>query len=136
MILPGFTWQNNNHTHTWGAWTSNGDSAHSRTCACGITETVNCSGGTATCTEQAVCDLCGAAYGTVNSDNHANLVHVPAKAATTREEGNIEYWYCEACGKYFSDAKAEHEIAQADTVMQAPTIRQFRKLSHHHPRQD
>lgn len=117
MILPGFTWQNNNHTHTWGAWTSNGDSAHSRTCACGITETVNCSGGTATCTEQAVCDLCGAAYGTVNSDNHANLVHVPAKAATTREEGNIEYWYCEACGKYFSDAKAEHEITQADTVI-------------------
>ena len=117
MILPGFTWQNNNHTHTWGAWTSNGDSAHSRTCACGITETVNCSGGTATCTEQAVCDLCGAAYGTVNSDNHANLVHVPAKAATTREEGNIEYWYCEACGKYFSDAEAEHEITQADTVI-------------------
>ena len=41
MVLPGFTWQNNNHTHTWGAWTSNGDGTRTRTCDCGASETVN-----------------------------------------------------------------------------------------------
>ena len=114
--LPVFKWQGDTHEHS-GAWTSNGDGTHSRTCACGVTETVNCSGGTATCTKQAVCNLCGVAYGAVNSDNHANLVHVLAKAATTSEEGNIEYWYCEACDKYYSDEGTKNEILQSETVI-------------------
>ena len=63
MVLPGFIWQNNNHTHTWGAWMSNGDGTHTHACACSVTETVNCSGGTATCKERAVCDVCKAEYG-------------------------------------------------------------------------
>lgn len=62
MVLPGFTWQNNNHTHNWGAWTSNGDGTHSRACACGVTETAKCSGGTATRTARAVCQVCGQPY--------------------------------------------------------------------------
>ena len=66
-VLPGFTWQNNNHTHTWGAWTSNGDGTHSRTCACGVTETAKCSGGTATRTARAVCQVCGQPYGQLAS---------------------------------------------------------------------
>ena len=118
MVLPGFTWQNNNHTHTWGAWMSNGDGTHTHACACSVIETVNCSGGTATCKERAVCDVCKAEYGATAPDNHGGkLKHVEAKAATTSEEGNIEYWYCETCGKYYSDAGTKNEITQAETVI-------------------
>ena len=46
-----------------------------------------------------------------------SLTHVAAKAATTKSEGNIEYWHCEACGKYFSDNAATKEITQAETVI-------------------
>ena len=45
------------------------------------------------------------------------LTHVPAKAPTTSEAGNIEYWYCPVCGKYFADANGDHEITQAETVI-------------------
>ena len=73
-------------------------------------------GGTATCTERAVCEVCGKAYGEPDPKNHTDLEHIPAKAATKTAEGNIEYWYCEDCGKYFADAAATKEIKQADTV--------------------
>ena len=114
MTLPVFKGQGDAHTHNWGAWTSNGDGTHSRVCACGVTETANCSGGTATCTAKATCADCGAEYGNHHGDK---LKHVVAKDATTREEGNIEYWHCEACGKYFSDNAATKEITQAETVI-------------------
>ena len=269
MVLPGFTWQSNNHTHTWGKWMSNDDDTHSRTCACGVTETGKCSGGTATCTEKATCSTCGTVYGSVlghdwaaatctapktckvckitegtalghtggtatctekavcstcnqaygevdpnnhvggeelrnkkdatctekgytgdtyckgcntmikagteinaldhdwgkwssnkdgthtrvcsrdkshtesgncssgkadcchkaectvcggkygnlDPDNHSDLKHFPAKRATTRAEGNIEYWYCSGCGKYYRDEEATKEITQKDTVI-------------------
>ena len=83
-----------------------------------MTVTVNDghTGGTATCTERAVCEICGKAYGDLDGNHHANLKHIPAKAATKTAEGNIEYWYCEDCGKYFADAAATKEIKQADTV--------------------
>ena len=83
-----------------------------------MTVTVNDghTGGTATCTERAVCEVCGKAYGEPDPKNHANLKHIDAKAATKTAEGNIEYWYCEDCGKYFADAAATKEIKQADTV--------------------
>ena len=74
------------------------------------------SGGTATCTAQAVCDVCGKPYGDLNPAKHTALQHVAAKAATTEAEGNIEYWYCEGCSKYYSDAAATKEITQAQTV--------------------
>ena len=45
------------------------------------------------------------------------LTHVPAKAPTTSADGNIEYWYCPACGRYFADANGDHEITQAETVI-------------------
>ena len=73
-------------------------------------------GGTATCTERAVCEVCGKAFGDLDGNHHANLKHIDAKAATKTAEGNIEYWYCEDCGKYFADAAATKEIKQADTV--------------------
>ncbi len=48
-----------------------------------------------------------------------DLNHVPASAATSRVNGNIEYWHCEGCGKYYADAKARTEITQASTVIPA-----------------
>ena len=75
------------------------------------------SGGTATCVKKATCDVCKAEYGDIDASNHEGLKHVEAKAATKDQEGNIEYWYCEDCGKYFADKAGEKEIAQADTVI-------------------
>ena len=48
---------------------------------------------------------------------HTNIQEIPAKAATCTEEGNIEYWYCDECGKYFSDAEGETEITLSDTLI-------------------
>ena len=109
-----------NDGHTYGEWTSNGDGTHTRRCTvdgCTGSETKDCSGGTATCTEKAKCSVCGVGYGDLNPAHHANLVNVPAKAATTSAEGNIEYWHCGGCGKYYKDAAAQDEITQEDTVI-------------------
>ncbi len=76
----------------------------------------NHTGGKATCAEKAICELCGKAYGELNASNHTNLVSFPAKAATTNAEGNIEYWRCEGCGKYFADSAGTKEITAKDTV--------------------
>lgn len=46
-----------------------------------------------------------------------DLTHVAAKPATTTAEGNIEYWHCERCGKYFSDSNGSNEISKADIVI-------------------
>ena len=144
--------------HDWGAWTSNGDGTHTRTCTvdgCSAgTQTENCidankdhkcdicdyiisecaddnkdhkcdycgkkltehTGGKATCKDKAKCEVCGAEYGELDPKNHTNLKHFPAKAATKTAEGNIEYWYCSGCKKYYKDATATQEIKQADTV--------------------
>ena len=74
------------------------------------------SGGKATCTQNAVCEICKASYGSLDPNNHTDLKHVDAKAATAAEEGNIVYWYCDGCKKYFSDAAATKEITKAATV--------------------
>ena len=105
--------------HTFGEWTSNGDGTHSRKCTvdgCKGVETMACSGGTATCAEKAVCEYCGKAYGKPDSNNHTDLKHIDAKAATKTAEGNIEYWYCGGCDKYYSDKDGINEIKKADTV--------------------
>ena len=83
-----------------------------------MTVTVNDghTGGTATCAERAVCEVCGKAYGELDPKNHTDLKHVPAKAATEDAEGNIEYWYCKGCGKYYCDKDGTKEIKKADTV--------------------
>ena len=75
------------------------------------------SGGNATCRDKAKCDVCGKSYGELNPKKHADLKHINAKAAATDAEGNIEYWYCDGCNKYFSDAAAAKEISKADTVI-------------------
>ena len=105
--------------HTFGEWASNGDGTHSRECTvdgCKGVETMACSGGKATCTEKAVCEYCGKAYGKTDLNNHTDLKHINAKAATEDAEGNIEYWYCGGCDKYYSDKDGINEIKKADTV--------------------
>ena len=119
--LPVFKGQGDAHTHNAvnpNNWEFN-ETEHWQVCACGaVFNKRGHSGGTANCTEKAVCADCGAKYGNTNSSNHDDkLKHVEAKAATTSEEGNIEYWYCEACGKYYSDVGAENEIPQSETVI-------------------
>ena len=83
-----------------------------------MTVTVNDghTGGTATCAERAVCEVCGKAYGEPDPNSHTDLKHIPAKAATEDAEGNIKYWYCEGCNKYYSDKDGTKEITKADTV--------------------
>ena len=73
-------------------------------------------GGNKTCRDKAVCEACGKSYGELDPNNHTDLKHFPAKAATEDSEGNIEYWYCSGCGKYYSDKDGAKEIAKADTV--------------------
>ena len=144
--------------HNWGAWTSNEDGTHTRTCTvdgCSAgTQRENCidankdhkcdicdyiisecaddnkdhkcdycgkkltehTGGKATCKDKAKCEVCGAEYGELDAKNHTNLKHFPATAATKTTEGNIEYWYCEGCGKYYSDKDGTKGIKKADTV--------------------
>ena len=108
-----------NDGHTFGEWASNGDGTHSRKCTvdgCKGVETMACSGGKATCAEKAVCEYCGKAYGKTDLNNHTDLKHIYAKAATKTAEGNIEYWYCGGCDKYYSDKDGINEIKKADTV--------------------
>ena len=73
-------------------------------------------GGKATCKDKAVCEVCGKSYGKLDPKNHTDLKHFPTKAATEDSEGNIEYWYCSGCNKYYSDKDGTKEIAEADTV--------------------
>ena len=73
-----------------------------------------CSGGTATCSEKAVCTICNTPYGEKNVNNHNNLKKTEAKDATVDTEGNKEYWSCDECEKYFldSDAKTETTLSE------------------------
>ncbi len=73
-------------------------------------------GGKATCKDKAKCEICGAEYGELDPKNHADLKYFPAKAATKTAEGNIEYWYCDGCNKYYSDKDGTKEIKKAETV--------------------
>lgn len=77
------------------------------------------SGGTATCTKKAVCGFCGEEYGGIDPSNHTNLVKTEARAATCTEAGNIAYWHCDACDKYFSDKNGTTEITLEGTVLKA-----------------
>ena len=73
-------------------------------------------GGKETCRDKAVCEVCGKSYGKLDPKNHTDLKHFPAKAATEDADGNIDYWYCSGCNKYYSDKDGTKEIAKADTV--------------------
>lgn len=86
--------------HNWGEWTSNGNGTHTRTCSnnSSHTETGNCSGGTATCTEKAVCEICNADYGELNASNHTGGTEVRGRVeATTSADGYTGDTYCKGC---------------------------------------
>lgn len=114
--LPVFKGQGDAHDHQSSDWEHN-DTEHWQVCTCGVVfHKAAHSGGKATCTQNAVCEICKASYGSPDKNNHTDLKHIDAKAATVAEEGNIEYWYCGDCDKYFSDAAATKEITKAATV--------------------
>ena len=95
-----------NNGHTFGEWVSDNDGKHTRKCTvdgCDAFETENCSGGNATCTEKAVCDVCGKVYGKFDGTNHEGGV----QEWTTRTAFNHEQkWNC--CGAVIVASEA-HE---------------------------
>ena len=98
-------------------WTSDGENHWHKCSRCdAIDGKAAHSGGEATCSAKAKCEVCGAEYGELDANNHSDLKHIDAKAATKTAEGNIEYWYCEGCNQYFSDKDGTKEIKKADTV--------------------
>ena len=114
--LPVFKGQGDAHDHQSNDWKHN-ETEHWQVCTCGaVFHKAAHSGGKATCKAKAVCEFCKESYGSLDSNNHTDLKHIDAKAATAAAEGNIEYWYCEDCDKYFSDAAATKEITKAATV--------------------
>ena len=115
--LPVFKTQTGDkHDHQSSNWKSN-ETEHWQVCTCGaVFNKAAHSGGKATCKAKAVCDICKESYGSLDQNSHADLKHIAAKAATAAAEGNIEYWYCDGCKKYFSDAAATKEITKAATV--------------------
>ena len=114
--LPVFNGQGDAHAHQSSDWESN-ETEHWQVCTCGaVFHKAAHSGGKATCKAKAVCEICKESYGSLDPNNHTDLKHIDAKAATAAAEGNIAYWYCDGCGKYFSDAAATKEITKAATV--------------------
>ena len=96
------------HTHVWGAWISNGDGTHTRTCAkdSSHTETNACSGGTATCQSSAICAVCNTAYGAKDMTNHTGGTEVrDSVEATTSTEGYTGDTYCKGCDTKLADGK-------------------------------
>ena len=95
-----------NNGHTFGEWVSDNDGKHTRKCTvdgCDAFETENCSGGNATCTEKAVCDVCGKAYGEIDGTNHEGGVQEwTTKTAFVHEQK----WNC--CGAVIVSSEA-HE---------------------------
>ena len=85
--------------HDWGAWTSAGNGTHTRSCTrsiCREFERANCTGGTATCSAKAVCEVCGGKYGERNPNNH-DLVHHNEQAPTCTGIGWNAFDTCSRC---------------------------------------
>lgn len=96
------------HTHVWGAWISNGDGTHTRTCAkdSSHTEKESCSGGIATCQNSAICAVCNTAYGAKDMTNHTGGTEVrDSVEATTSTEGYTGDTYCKGCNTKLADGK-------------------------------
>ena len=106
--------------HDWGAWTPNGNGTHTGSCTrCSEVKTASCTGGTATCTAKAVCEVCGGEHGEKDPNNH-DLVHFRAKAPTCTEIGWDAYDLCVRCGYTTrKELPAQHDLVQHDA--KAPT---------------
>ena len=105
--------------HEWGAWSSAGNGTHTRSCTrsnCDAVDTASCTGGTATCSTKAVCEVCGEEYGEKDSNNH-DLEQHEAKAPTCTEIGWDAYETCSRCDHTtYAELPALNHDYQAVTV--------------------
>lgn len=104
--------------HAWGEWSSAGNGTHTRSCTnyCREVDTANCTGGKATCSAKAVCEVCGGEYGEKDPNNH-DLVHHAAKAPTCTEIGWNAYDTCKNCDyTTYAEVPALNHDYQAVTV--------------------
>lgn len=100
--------------HAWGEWSSAGNGTHTRSCTnyCREVDTAKCTGGTATCTAKAVCEVCDTAYGEKDPNNH-DLVQHAAKAPTCTEKGWDAYEACKNCNYTTrKELPAQHDLEQ------------------------
>ena len=108
--------------HAWGEWSSAGNGTHTRSCTnyCREVDTAKCTGGKATCSAKAVCEVCGGEYGEKDSNNH-DLVQHAAKAPTCTEKGWNAYETCSRCDytTYTELTALNHALVQHEA--QAPT---------------
>ena len=108
--------------HAWGEWSSAGNGTHTRSCTnyCREVDTAKCTGGKATCSAKAVCEVCGGEYGEKDSNNHALEQHA-AKAPTCTEIGWNAYEGCSRCDytTYAELPALNHDLVNHDA--QAPT---------------
>lgn len=108
--------------HAWGEWSSAGNGTHTRSCTnyCREVDTANCTGGTATCSAKAVCEVCGEEYGEKDSNNH-DLEQHAAKAPTCTEPGWDAYETCSRCDytTYTELPALNHDLVQH--AAKAPT---------------
>lgn len=107
--------------HAWGEWSSAGNGTHTRSCTnyCREVDTAKCTGGKATCTTKAVCEVCDTEYGEKDPNNH-DLAHFRAKAPTCTEIGWDAYETCSRCDyTTYAELPAQHDLEQH--AAQAPT---------------
>ena len=113
------------HEHSWSDEWQKNETHHWHECTaanCPITDNSKKdgyavhSGGTATCTEKAVCEICNQKYGDLAPHK---VTHTEAKAATCTKKGNVEYWHCSVCGKNFTSEACDTEIADVETEKNA-----------------
>ena len=107
--------------HDWGAWTPNGNGTHTGSCTrCSEVKTASCTGGKATCSAKAVCEVCGGKYGKKDPKNHAFVYH-QAKPATCKEIGWDAYRTCSRCDytDYVELPALNHDFVHHDA--KAPT---------------
>ena len=107
--------------HAWGEWSSAGNGTHTRSCTnyCREVDTAKCTGGKATCSAKAVCEVCGGEYGEKDSNNH-DLVQHAAQAPTCTEKGWDAYEACKNCNYTTrKELPAQHDLEQH--AAKAPT---------------
>jgi len=108
--------------HAWGEWSSAGNGTHTRSCTnyCREVDTAKCTGGKATCSAKAVCEVCGGEYGEKDSNNH-DLVQHEAQAATCTKPGWNAYETCSRCDHttYAEQPALNHDLVNHDA--KAPT---------------
>lgn len=109
--------------HEWGDWTSNGDGTHTRICSRDAThtETGDCTGGEATCMEEAQCELCGGKYGETDPDNHADGCYPEWTISKTQHQQKYTL-----CGQVLV-AQEEHTFGDWNVTKKATTKRKGEK---------